>query len=116
MFHTWSVVFWAYLQLLKQVALYDFFDGPLAHLNGKFMEKVNCYNRTKQIDYSMESVTFVLAIIDSVSKNKWGSFFPCKLGYIGGGGFPGSYVLKTQRKHKLFFEYFPYALSMLFLC
>ena len=30
------------------VALYDFFDGPLAQLNGQFMEKVNHYNRTSQ--------------------------------------------------------------------
>ena len=36
-----------------KVALYDFFDGPLAPLNGQFMEKVNHYNRTKQIDFSM---------------------------------------------------------------
>ena len=30
-----------------KVAIYDFFDGPLAPLNGQFMEKVNHYNRTK---------------------------------------------------------------------
>ena len=36
-----------------KVALYVFFDGPLASLNGKFMEKVNHYDRTKQIDFSM---------------------------------------------------------------
>ena len=28
-----------------KVALYEFFDGPLAPLNGQFMEKVNPYNR-----------------------------------------------------------------------
>ena len=36
-----------------KVALYVFFDGLLASLNGKFMEKVNHYNRTNQIDFSM---------------------------------------------------------------
>ena len=47
-----------------KVALYDFFDGPLAPLNGQFMEKVNHYNRTKQIDFLMgPSAKFVLAII-----------------------------------------------------
>ena len=74
MFYTWSGVFWAYLQLSKQlkVALYDFFDGPLAPLNGQFMEKVNHYNRTKHKDFLMgPSVKFVLAIIDSVSPKKW---------------------------------------------
>ena len=51
-----------------KVALYDFFDGPLAPLNGQFMEKVNHYNRTKHKDFLMgPSVKFVLAIIDSVS-------------------------------------------------
>ena len=34
-----------------KVALYDFFDGPLAPLNGQFMEKVNHYNRTKHKDF-----------------------------------------------------------------
>ena len=29
-----------------KVALYDFFDGPLAPLNDQLMEKVNHYNRT----------------------------------------------------------------------
>ena len=52
-----------------EVALYDFFDGPLAHLNGQFMEKVNHYNRTKYNDFSMgPSAKFVLAITDSVSQ------------------------------------------------
>jgi len=55
-----------------KVALYDFFDGPLAPLNGQFMEKVNHYNRTKHKDFLMgPSVKFVLAIIDSVSQKKW---------------------------------------------
>ena len=56
-----------------KVALYDFFDGPLAPLNGQFMEKVNHYNRTKHKDFLMgPSVKFVLAIIDSVSQKKNG--------------------------------------------
>ena len=47
------------LSLLK-VALYDFFDGPLAPLNGQFMEKVNHYNRTKQKKIPMgPSIKFV---------------------------------------------------------
>ena len=36
-----------------KVALYDFFDGPPAPLNSQLMEKVNHYNRTKQIYFSM---------------------------------------------------------------
>ena len=51
-----------------KVALYDFFDGPPAPLNSQLMDKVNHYNWTKQIDFSMgPSVKFVLAIIDSIS-------------------------------------------------
>ena len=54
-----------------KVALYDFFDGPLAPLNGHFMTNMDHYNRTKQKDFLMEpSVKFVLAIIDSVSQKK----------------------------------------------
>ena len=54
-----------------KVALYDFFDGPLAHLNGQFMEKVNHHNRTKNKDFLMgPSVKLVLAIIDSGSQKK----------------------------------------------
>ena len=34
-----------------KVALYDFFGGFLAQLNGQFMEKVNYYNRTKPKDF-----------------------------------------------------------------
>ena len=49
MFYTWSGVFWAYLQLLKQ--LYDFLDGPPAPLNSQLMEKVYHYNWTKQLDF-----------------------------------------------------------------
>ena len=52
-----------------KVALYDFFDGPPAPLNSQLMDKVNHYNWTKQIDFSMgPSVKFVLAIIDSISQ------------------------------------------------
>ena len=48
-----------------KVALYDFFDGPLAPSNGQFMEKVNHYSRTNNKDSLMgPSVKFVLAIID----------------------------------------------------
>ena len=55
-----------------KVALYDFFDGPLAPLNGQFMEKVNHYNRTKHKEFLMgPSVKFVLAIIDSFYKKIW---------------------------------------------
>ena len=44
-----------------KVALYDFFDGPLAPLNGQFMEKVNQYNRTKHRYFLMgPSVKFGL--------------------------------------------------------
>ena len=49
-----------------KVALYDFLDGPPAPLNSQLMEKVNHYNLTKKINFSMgPSVKLVLAIIDS---------------------------------------------------
>ena len=52
-----------------KVALYDFLDGPPAPLNSQLMEKVNYYNLTKKINFSMgPSVKFVLAILDSISK------------------------------------------------
>ena len=35
------------------------------------------------------SVKFVLAIIDSISKKKWGLIFFCKIGHEGGGGSEG---------------------------
>ena len=55
------------IETALKVALYEFFDGPLAPLNGQFTEKVNHYNRTKHKDFLMgPSVKFVLAIIDSV--------------------------------------------------
>ena len=51
---------------------YDFLDGPPAPLNNQLMEKVNHYNLTKKINFSMgPSVKFVLAIIDSISKKIW---------------------------------------------
>ena len=54
-----------------KVALNDFVDGPLAPLNGQFMEKVNHYNLTKKTIFLMgPSVKFVLAIIDSVSQEQ----------------------------------------------
>ena len=57
------------IKTVLKVALYDFFKGPLAPLNGQFMEKANHYKRTKHKDFSIEpSVKFVLAIIDSASK------------------------------------------------
>ena len=69
----WSV--WGISTAIKKalkVPLYDFFDGPLAPLNGQFMEKVNHYNRTKHKEFLMgPSVKFVLAIIDSFSKKIW---------------------------------------------
>ena len=44
-----------------------------APLNSQLMDKVNHYNWTKQIDFSMgPSVKFVLAIIDSISTPKNG--------------------------------------------
>ena len=50
------------------MALYDFLDGPPAPLNSQLMEKVNHYNCTIKIDFSMgPSVKFFLAIIDSIS-------------------------------------------------
>ena len=73
------------------MALYDFLDGPPAPLNSQLMEKVNHYNLTKKINFSMgPSVKFVLTIIDSISKKKWGLiFFSRKIGHEGGGGFEG---------------------------
>ena len=68
----WSVLgIYTAIKTASKVALYDFFDGPLAHLNGQFMEKVNHYNRTKNKDFLMgPSVKLVLAIIDSGSQKK----------------------------------------------
>ena len=56
-----------------KVALYDFFDGPLAPSNGQFIEKVNHYKRKKQTIFSMGlSVKFLFAIIDSIFNPKKG--------------------------------------------
>ena len=71
-FHlVWSVLgISTAIKTALKVALYDFFDGPVAPLNGQFMEKVNHYNRTKHKDFLMgPSVKFVLAIVDSVSQS-----------------------------------------------
>ena len=44
------------------------------------MDKVNHYNWTRQIDFSLgPSVKFVSAIIDSISKKKGVNFFSAKL-------------------------------------
>merc|ERR1712055_598418 len=60
----------------SKVALYDFLDGPPAPLNSQLKEKVNHYNLTKKINFSMgPSVKFVLAIIDSISKKNGCKFF-----------------------------------------
>ena len=88
------------------MALYDFLDGPPAPLNSQLMEKVNHYNCTKKIDFSMgPSVKFVLAIIDSISKKKWGvNFVSAKLDTKGG---PRASCLWTQKIPIFIFEYFP---------
>ena len=92
-----------------KVALYDFLDGSPAPLNSQLMEKVNHYNCTKKIDFSMgPSVKFVLAIIDSISPpEKLGfNFFPQN--WTRGGGGPRASCLWTQKIPILIFEYFPY--------
>ena len=44
-----------------KVALYDFFDGPLAHLNGQFMEKVNHYKRLlKKSNFFWENESMIV--------------------------------------------------------
>ena len=68
-----------------KVALYDFFKGPFAPVNGQFMEKASHNNRTKHKDFSMgSSVKFVLAIIDSASK-KMGLKYKVSTGLLRGG-------------------------------
>ena len=53
------------------------------------------------------SVKFVLAIIDSISKKKWGLiFFLAKLDTKGGG--PRASCLWMQKIPIFIFEYFPY--------
>ena len=89
-----------------KVALYDFFDGPRAPLNGQFMEKVNHYNRTKHKDFLMgPSVKFVLEIIDSVSPQKMGLKYKLSAGLLGGGVGPLS--SKRLLKKSSFFYYLP---------
>ena len=74
-----------------KVALYDFLDGPPAPLNSQLMEKVNHYNLTKKINFSMgPSVKFVLAIIDSI---------------------PRASCLMPQNLRVFIFEYFPRILT-----
>ena len=71
-----------------KVALYEFFDGPLAPSNGQFMEKVNHYNRTKHKDFLMgPSVKFVSCINGSI-------FFLGKMGKPG--GVRGGFVRRAQ--------------------
>ena len=52
MFYTWCAVLGisTAIKTALKVALFDCFDSLLAPLNGQFMEKVNNYNRTKQIN------------------------------------------------------------------
>ena len=70
-----------------KVALYDFYDGVPAPMNGQLMEKVNHYNWTKQINFSIgPSVKFVLAIIDKISQKNGVDFFSRKIGHERGGG------------------------------
>ena len=79
-----------------KVALYEFFDGPLAPLNGQFTEKVNHYNRTKHKDFLMgPSVKFVLATIDSVSPQKMGVKYKLSTGLLRGG--EGRRTLSSKR-------------------
>ena len=61
-----------------EVALYDFFDGPLAPLNSQLMDKVNHYNWTKQIDFSMgpsvklsDATVFLVGPNISISINQY---------------------------------------------
>ena len=87
-----------------EVALYDFFDGPLAHFNGQFMEKVNHHNRTKNKDFLMgPSVKFVLAIIDSFSQKKMGLKYELSAGLLRGGGVAGPLSSKRLLKGSFFF-------------
>ena len=70
----------------------------MAPLNGQFMVKVDHHNRAKQINFSMgPSVKFVLTIIDSISKKKWGLIFFRKIGHEGGvGGSEGFVSVATK--------------------
>ena len=90
------------------MALYDFLDGPPAPLNSQLMEKVNPYNLTTKINFSMgPSVKLVLAIIDSISKKNWGLiFFLAKLDTKVGGGSEGFVSDATKLTYLLFFNIF----------
>ena len=63
---------WAFLnQIAEFFQTFNFFfefqnfDGPLAPLNGQFIEKVNHYTRTKQMNLSMGPIViFFLAVLD----------------------------------------------------
>ena len=104
----WSVlgISTAIKTALKE-ALYDFCDGAPAPLNSQLMEKVNHYNWTKQIKFSMgPSVKFILAIIDSISPKKMGvNFFLAKLDTKGGGRGPRASCQMPQ-KNTFFLQYF----------
>ena len=79
-----------------KVALYDFFDGPPAPLNGQFMEKVNYYNRTKQIFFNGTKCKICFGNHNfNFPPKKGGEFFSRKVGHKGGKG--GSNVPKTQK-------------------
>ena len=63
------------------------FDGPLAPLNGQFIEKVNHYTRTKQMNLSMGPI--VIFFFGSLRLNfqlKKGVNFFRKVGHKGGWG------------------------------
>ena len=100
MFYTWSAVFWAYLQLSKQLWKWHYdFPSPL---NGQFNEKVNHYNRKKQINLSMgQSVKLVLAIIDSISNKKSANrAVPCQpCRPVGGAKFWARAILAPRPKY-----------------
>ena len=94
-----------------KVALYDFFDGPLAPLNGQFMEKVNHYYRTKHKDFFNGTKCKICFGHHRFNfPQKMGvNFFPARLDTKGGGGGPGASCLMPQNLRVLIFEYFPNA-------
>ena len=94
------------IKTVLKVALYDFYDGVPAPLNSQLMEKVNHYNLTKKINFSMgPSVKFVLAIIDSISKKKMGEHFFIRKKTIPGG--PRGGLAKDHKKYRVFFGTLP---------
>merc|ERR1712045_1089733 len=87
----WPTLISTAIKKALKVALYDFFDGPLAPLNGQFKEKVNHYNRTKHKDFLMgPSVKFVLAIIVGGG---------LKHNLMFSGGFYCSFIWETRKKY-----------------